>query len=72
VDYKKTLNSEFMINTFFTFVSISLCFSLFGADNEKPLPKEFGALMVLAKKGNTRAQFAVGQRYSQGALQKND
>ena len=51
-----------MTNTFFTFVSICLCFSLFGADKEKPLPKEFGALMVLAKKENARAQFAVGQQ----------
>ena len=30
------------------------------------MPKEFGALMVLAKKGNARAQFALGRMHANG------
>ena len=47
-------------------LGLFICLPLMAADKDKPLPKDFKSLKVLAEKGNAKAQNSLGLMYDNG------
>jgi hypothetical protein len=58
--------------TFIVLLALCLCLPVMGAEKEKPLPKDFKSLKVLAYKGDAQAQSALGAVYAVGQGVKQD
>lgn len=61
-----------MKTTLIALLAMGLCLPLMAADEDKPLPKDFKSLKALAEKGDTEAQFILGDMYAKGRGVKQD